>query len=264
MIYFENMREEIIQQNHVYWQNRASGYSEVNKEELSGVQRETWTSFLTAEIDGQFPDRDRKEIKILDVGAGPGFISIILTEAGYDVTAFDFSESMLAEAKSNAKDLADVITFIQGDAMNLPFKDKSFDVVFSRNLTWNLPDPKKAYRQWVRVLKPCGLMMVFDANWYTYLVDEAKKEEYNQDRMNVAEEGLGDYNIGDNFDQMEDIARTMPMTEIIRPAWDQEFLQSLKAGRVSIKENVGEILYSQKEKINYKSTPLFMVKLVRE
>ena len=258
------MNEEIIQQNYVYWQNRASGYSEVNKEELTGVQRNNWTSFLTAEISERFPDKNRGDIKILDVGAGPGFISIILAEAGYAVTAFDFAKEMLQEAKENAAGLASNITFIQGDAMDLPFEDESFDVVFSRNLTWNLPDPAKAYEQWIRVLKDQGLMMVFDANWYTYLVDEKKLGEYNQDRMNVAEEGLGDYNIGDNFDQMEDIARVMPMTEKIRPAWDKEFLESLKAGRVSIKEDVGEILYSKKEKINYKSTPLFMVKLVRE
>jgi hypothetical protein len=40
------MNKELIKQNHVYWQNRALGYSEVNKEELAGVQRENWTSFF--------------------------------------------------------------------------------------------------------------------------------------------------------------------------------------------------------------------------
>ena len=107
------MNEEIIQQNYVYWQNRASGYSEVNKEELTGVQRKNWTSFLTAEINKKFPDKKPGDIKVLDVGAGPGFISIILAEAGYDVTAFDFSESMLNEAKENAGDIKSAITFIQ-------------------------------------------------------------------------------------------------------------------------------------------------------
>ena len=258
------MNRELIKQNHVYWQNRASGYSEVNKEELTGVQRENWTSFLTSEITSHFPERKRKNIKILDVGAGPGFISIILAEAGYNVTAFDFSESMIEEAKANALDLADSIKFVQGNAMDLPFKDKTFDVVFSRNLTWNLPDPGAAYNHWTRVLKDGGLMLVFDANWYTYLVDDKKRGEYNQDRMNVAEQGLGDYNIGANFDQMEEIAMQMPLTERIRPAWDEEYLQSIAVGQVSIKEDIGQILYSTKEKINYRSTPLFMVKLIKD
>jgi len=258
------MNKELIKQNHVYWQNRALGYSEVNKEELAGVQRENWTSFLTSEITLQFPGRKRSDIKILDVGAGPGFISIILAEAGFNVTAFDFSESMLEEARINSGDLADNIAFIQGNAMELPFDAESFDVVFSRNLTWNLPEPKTAYNQWVRVLKKNGLMLVFDANWYTYLVDDKKRGEYNQDRMNVAEQGLGDYNIGANFDQMEAIAMQMPLTDRIRPAWDEEYLQSMAAGQVSIKEDIGQVLYSTKEKINYKSTPLFMVKLIKD
>lgn len=258
------MNRELIKQNHVYWQNRALGYSEVNKEELAGVQRENWTSFLTSEITSHFPERKRRDIKILDVGAGPGFISIILAEAGFNVTAFDFSESMLQEARANAGDLADNITFIQGNAMELPFEPETFDVVFSRNLTWNLPEPKTAYNQWVRVLRKNGLMLVFDANWYTYLVDDKKRGEYNQDRMNVANQGLGDYNIGADFDKMEDIAMELPLTNRIRPGWDRDYLESLGVGQVITKEDVGEILYSKKEKINYKSTPLFMVKLIKD
>ena len=258
------MNRELIKQNHVYWQNRASGYSEVNKEELAGVQRENWTSFLTSEISSRFPGRDKGDISILDVGAGPGFISIILAEAGYNVTAFDFSESMIEEAKANALNLADRIKFVQGNAMDLPFSDKTFDVVFSRNLTWNLPDPGAAYNHWTRVLRDGGLMLVFDANWYTYLVDDKKRGEYNQDRMNVANQGLGDYNIGANFDKMEDIAMELPLTNRIRPGWDRDYIESLQVGQVITKEDVGETLYSQKEKINYKSTPLFMVKLIKD
>ena len=60
--------------------------------------------------------------------------------------------------------------------MSLPFGADSFDVVFSRNLTWNLPEPKKAYQSWLSVLKSGGLMLVFDANWYTYLIDDDKRK----------------------------------------------------------------------------------------
>ena len=257
------MNADLTKENKAYWLKRAAGYSEVNKEELLGVQRNNWTSFLTEEIGTAFPDRAPSDIRIIDVGAGPGFISIILAEAGYQVTAFDFAETMLEEAKENAGELAKEIQFVQGDAMALPFDEDSFDVVISRNLTWNLPSPDKAYQEWIRALKPQGLMLVFDANWYRYLVDEDKKAAYDADRQHVAEEGYGDYNIGDNFDKMEVIAGAMPLTDKLRPQWDLEFLTGLDAGQVSIKENVGQCLYSQKELVNYKSTPLFMVKVIK-
>lgn len=249
--------------NYLYWQNRASGYSEVNKEELAGVQRDNWTSFLTKMISERFPDRSPSEIRVLDVGAGPGFISIILAEAGYAVTAYDFSQEMLLEARVNAGSLADKIDFVQGDATEPIFEKESFDVVFSRNLTWNLAQPEETYRQWISLLKPKGMMLVFDANWYSYLVDKNKLEEYNQDRLNVAEHGLGDYNIGNDFDKMEAIAMTLPMTKRNRPAWDVNFLQEQNAGTVEYIENIGSVLYSEKEKINYKSTPMFMVKFIK-
>ena len=255
--------QNISEENRAYWLNRAKGYSEVNKEELSGIQRGTWSQFLIKEIEERFPGRDRSSIKILDVGAGPGFISIILAEAGFNVTAFDFAETMLAEARANSGALAENITFIQGNAEELPFAKGSFDVVFSRNLTWNLLHPDKAYRQWISVLKDQGLMMVFDANWYAYLRDEKKREAFDTDRKNVKDNSLEDYNIGENFDVMEEIADQMPLTGLVRPAWDVEFLNSINAGRVSIIEDIGSVLYSEKEKINYCSTPLFMVKAVK-
>lgn len=258
------MNEQIFKDNQDYWLQRAEGYSQVNKEELIGVQRKNWTSFLTSEIRKQFPDRALDTIKILDVGAGPGFISIILAEAGFDVTAVDFAETMLEEAKSNANEIADRIDFIQADAMELPFDNNTFDVVFSRNLTWNIPFPEKCYEEWIRVLSDNGLLMVFDANWYTYLVDEEKKNQYMIDRKNVAEARVEDYNIGDNFDLMEAIAYEMPATKRIRPAWDKEFLSGLGCGHVETLEDVGSFLYSEKEKINYKSTPMFMVRFVKD
>ena len=284
------MVNDLTRKNHEYWLHRASGYSEVNQEELAGVQRGNWSAFLQQEIREAFPGRTPGEIRILDIGAGPGFLSIILAEMGYQVEAADFAERMLEEAYANAKaslpeiaedlwedgeeeewkarkrgylrsaSLGGEISFRQENAMSLTFPEGSFDVVLSRNLTWNLPEPETAYRDWLRVLKTDGLLMVFDANWYRYLVDSEKKHAYDKDRERVAEKGLGDYNIGENFDQMEEIARSMPMTERIRPAWDQDLLRRYGAKDISVAEDIGQRVYSEKEKVNYASTPMFMVK----
>ena len=256
-------RQQINEDNHEYWLKRARSYSEVNKEELVGIQRQTWRELLDREILTHFKlaPEDRGKIRVLDIGAGPGFLSIILSELGYNVTAADFAETMLIEAHNNAGKLAEKITFRRENAMDLSIEDDSFDVVISRNLTWNLPDPESAYSEWLRVLKPGGLMLVFDANWYAYLRDDVKREEYDRDREQVKEQGLDDYNIGENFDVMENIAQDLPLTGMNRPLWDEKILKELGAGDVTCTENIGEEVYSEKEKVNYASTPMFMVKV---
>lgn len=258
------MKEQLLSDNLNYWSGRASGYSDVNKAELKGCQHENWKRFITSKISKQFPGKPRSEIRVLDIGAGPGFLSIVLTEAGYTVTAADYTQAMLDQARENAGPLAPRIHFVRENAMDLSFPNAGFDVVLSRNLTWNLPDPEQAYREWLRVLKPDGLMMVFDANWYAYLFNDDLRDAYNCDRDAVANSGIEDYNIGENFDVMETIAKKMPLSPIQRPKWDIDTLRGLGAAAVTAEENVGEILYSEEEKLNYRSTPMFCVSAVKE
>ena len=257
--------EKINQQNHAYWTDRASGYSEVNQEELAGIQKKTWSDLLDREIRDHFKigETQRSRIRILDIGAGPGFLSVILCEQGYQVTAADYAETMLEEAKQNAGTVAEKICFRREDAMNLSFPKATFDVVLSRNLTWNLPDPQRAYEEWLRVLKHNGLLLIFDANWYAYLKDEDKRKAYENDRQIVKEQGYEDYNIGEGFDIMEEIAKDLPLTGIIRPQWDEEIFREQKVSSVSCVEDIGSQVYSEKEKTNYSSTPLFMIKVVK-
>ena len=105
-------------------------------------------------------------------------------------------------------------------------------------------------------------MLVFDANWYAYLRDEDKKAQYEQDRVNVKEKGFGDYNIGDNFDVMEHIAEKLPLTGIDRPAWDVDYFRKNRVKSVTSIEDIGSRVYTEKELVNYASTPMFMVKVV--
>ena len=78
-----------------YWTNRAEGYSQVNQEELATEQKNRWLKALEME----FPHRDPKDIRVLDIGTGPGFFAIILAKAGYQVTAVDYTEEMLCKRR---------------------------------------------------------------------------------------------------------------------------------------------------------------------
>ena len=148
-----------------YWTNRARGYSEYNQQEMADARRTMWRDKLLHLLDQQFPEKNRQEIQILDVGTGPGFFAILLTEAGYKVTAVDYTEEMLKEAQQNAGPLAASIVWKRGDAQDLDVESDSFDVIVTRNVTWNLPNPAKAYQEWHRVLKKGGVLYNFDADW---------------------------------------------------------------------------------------------------
>ena len=167
-----NLFTSYEEENIHYWTHRASGYSGVNQEELATAQKHIWGAALYERIAARFPGRKPGSIRVLDVGTGPGFFAIILAEMGLRVTAVDYTASMLEEAGRNAGALADKIDFRQMNAEKLTFADHSFDVLVTRNVTWNLHDPEAAYGHWTRVLAPGGLLLNFDANWYRYLWDE--------------------------------------------------------------------------------------------
>ena len=256
-------RENVYEENLEYWTKRASGYSEVNRLELATAQRRKWKRCLQEEIEKTFSHHVTEDLRVLDIGTGPGFFAIILCELGYDVTAVDLTPAMIDEARKNAGLIAGNIVFTVMNAEALVYADNSFDVVVSRNLTWNLPHPEKAYAEWTRVLKPGGLLLNFDANWYTYLYEETAKAAYIQDRINSAEQGVWDQNIGENFDVMEDIARCVPLSSIHRPVWDIEVLSGLGV-KCSVDEKIWKRVWSKEEKLNFASTPMFLVRVEKK
>src|SRR5699024_4856370 len=136
-------------------------------------------------------------------------------------TAVDYTLGMLEKAAENAGIYRERITFLRMDAQDLEFPDETFDVVISRNLTWNLEHPRQAYREWHRVLKPGGKLLNFDANWYGYLYDEEKRRAYEQDRKNVESRRMDDHYLCTDIDAMEKIALQVPLSRIVRPQWDE-------------------------------------------
>ena len=254
--------EQLKDENEAYWTNRASGYSEVNKDELRTQQKSTWTAELTEQIEAAFPGAQPQELRVLDMGCGPGFFSIILARAGYRVTAGDYTPAMLDEARANARNegVEDVIRFARMDAEALEAANGTFDVVVSRNLTWNLPHPERAYAEWLRVLKPGGLLLNYDANWYAHLYDVELRRAYEADRQATQDAGIKDEYVGTDIDAMEDIARQMPLSPVERPAWDEDVLRELGAAQVEVDPQVWERVFSPEERVNYASTPMFRVK----
>jgi SAM-dependent methyltransferase len=88
----------------------------------------------------------------LDLCCGHGNVSAGLAQAGGRVTGLDFSPVMIGFAREAVPD----VTFVEGDAMNLPFEDGSFDAVTIGFGMPHLPDPAAALHEARRVLAPGG------------------------------------------------------------------------------------------------------------
>ena len=211
--------EKLLDEIESYWSTRTEGYSEVNHKELAGTQKNAWLKVLTS----QFPDKPKEEIRILDIGTGPGFFPVILAEAGYHVDAVDYTEGMLEKAKENAGDLCRNIRFLRMDAQKLDFKDGIFDLVISRNVLWNLEQPEQAYREWLRVLKPNGTVMNFDGNFYYYVTDAEYGDRTRWEHKHMQ---------GINANSIDRIGEHLPMARRLRPEWDVQELQKLGAKEV--------------------------------
>lgn len=252
-----------------YWNERASAYSCGVCEELGGEKCQEWArelrerslgAVLRAQGEGRAP-------RMLDLGCGPGFFSILFARMGCAVDALDASEGMLAQAQNNVSraNVAESVAFHQGDMTRLPFYDASFDIIAGRNVTWLLRDPRAAYAEWMRVLRPGGKLLIFDANWYRYLDDPSINEQRVADQPTTDILGWNEESIAsqDQERRCEAIARDLPFTYIQRPAWDERALSDLGFSGVHCDEDVWLRLWTEGERAFYGSSPMFLIEAIK-
>ena len=119
----------------------------------------------------------RQGMTVLDVGFGPGSITLDLAEAVAPgrVVGIENTDAPIRAAQDNAAARGDHRTeFVRADVMDMPFEDDSFDVVHAHQVIQHLADPVGALREMVRVCKPGGLIAIRDADyaamsWYPEL-----------------------------------------------------------------------------------------------
>ena len=209
---------QTLEQIRQYWNSRAEGYTLSNREELEDEHRIfLWEQQIRRALNGRICRH------VLDVGCGPGFFSVLLARLGYEVTAVDYTENMLAEARKNAAHYGVDIDFRRMDAQKLDFKDGIFDLVISRNVLWNLEQPEQAYREWLRVLKPNGTVMNFDGNFDYYVTDAEYGDRTRWEHKHMQ---------GINANSIDRIGEHLPMARRLRPEWDVQELQKLGAKEV--------------------------------
>ena len=151
-----DLREEIKE----YWSKRAETFdTQPGHEIFSESEREAWHRLFKRHLG---PGDGRRA---LDLASGTGVISHVLDDIGFDVTGLDWADPMLARAKAKAGERKRSIRFLMGDAERTMEPDDHYDIVTCRHLVWTLVDPKAAFKEWARVLKPGGKLLIVDGDF---------------------------------------------------------------------------------------------------
>ena len=96
---------------------------------------------------------------VLECACGTGAISRYVADRCKQLTATDYSEGMLRQAKKHLASKTNV-TFAQVDITNLPYEEQSFDVVVAGNVIHLLPDPQGAMQELLRVCREGGKVIL--------------------------------------------------------------------------------------------------------
>lgn len=108
------------------------------------------------------PGTSRKDVRVLDIGCGPGNLALVLAEAGFSVVGVDAYDPLitLAQEKRRAERLPN-LAFQHGDlARDHPFREAQFDQVVNLHFLYAHPAPEQVLREAYRVLKPGGQAIV--------------------------------------------------------------------------------------------------------
>ena len=151
-----DLRDEIK----AYWSQRAATFDlSPGHEIFSEEERAAWHRLILRHL-GEGAGRSA-----LDLASGTGVVSHLLDDLGFRVAGIDWAEPMLERARQKAKSRGRDISFRIGDAENTMEPDDHYDVVVNRHLVWTLVDPAAAFREWLRVLKPGGRLLVVDGDF---------------------------------------------------------------------------------------------------
>lgn len=232
-----------------YWTARSHDFGTVRKNELGSAMGRRWQE----ELQSHLPEGSG--LRILDIGTGTGFFAILMAKLGHRVTGIDLTPAMLIEAHALAEALNLDVDFLEMDAQTLDFQDESFDVILSRNLTWTLPEPVKAYQEWYRVLKKGGILMNFDADYAANV-----RSASTQNCAVAPDSPYGHVGMTAQMQQENDAITLAMDIGQPRPQWDEQLLKALGFRFCQTDLTVGKRVLQQADLANAPMFGIFAIK----
>ena len=133
----------------------------------------------------------------------------------------------------------------------------------SRNVTHTLRDHVQVYAEWLRALKPGGTLLIFDANWHLpYQPGPIREEAIRRERETLAKYGRG-YTYDGSYEYIDSTLEPenyKVFGRATRPDFDFGVLRQLPFVNLSFERDVTKKLWSEKEKLAYAATPLFLLR----
>jgi len=105
-------------------------------------------------------------LRVLDVGCGGGRFAIRLAERHPEISVIglDLSPEQIARARRRGAGLGERVSFVEGDAIDMPFDSGEFDLVYSLGSLKHWPDRARGLRECVRVLGPGGRLWLTEGD----------------------------------------------------------------------------------------------------
>ncbi|SFA89910.1 Methyltransferase domain-containing protein [Acetitomaculum ruminis DSM 5522] len=145
------------------WTEDSKDYDDIIKKQLLDKKSVDYWMRELEEICG------KEKLNILDVGCGPGFLTIMLNRLGHNVKPIDAAIGMVEKANANFKAEGIDVTAKVEDAVLLPEEEiNSYDLIISRDVVWTLYDPEEAFQRWNDVLKDNGKIVYYDSIFRDY------------------------------------------------------------------------------------------------
>lgn len=232
-----------------YWTARSHDFGTVRKNELGSAMGRRWQE----ELQSHLPNGSG--LHILDIGTGTGFFAILMAALGHQVTGIDLTPAMLEEARAISEAMGLSITFREMDAQQLKFPSERFDVVLSRNLTWTLPEPVKAYQEWYRVLKKGGILMNFDADYAANV-----RSASTQNCAVAPNSPYGHVGMTAQLQQENDAITLAMDIGQPRPQWDEQLLKALGFRSCQTDLTVGKRVLQQADLVDAPMFGIFAIK----
>lgn len=229
-----------------YWTKRAHDFGTIRRMELEDAISHRWL----LEINTHLPKS--KGLTILDVGTGAGYFAVLLANQGYHVCGVDLTPAMVREAEEIAKGCCGQVTFQVMDAQDLNYPNESFDVVIARNLTWTLPRPDQAYKEWLRVLKKGGILLNFDAD---YGQKVRTKEEKNVNKK-IDASGFHRGLTEELCQESDQITLSMDISQERRPEWDLTQLKEMGFVNCTCDREAGARILKERNDVD---APVFLL-----
>ena len=244
------MRERIND----YWSRRADEFGDARYREYLDDRADEWRALISRYMPAV--SAAGGPVRALDLGTGGGLFAFMMRDLGCVVTGVDYSDDMLRNARANAERLGvDGVVFERMDAQELRFPDHSFDLVFTRNVTWTLPDPARAYAEMARVLDDGGALVNVDANYGACFRE--------MDRLGITEriarDGASDYE--HPFQSLAMLRERNALSDALyisdqeRPVWDLRVLMGLGMEEFHIDLDVMRHAFSPRD-VEHAPTPI--------